>query len=427
MMEYLPGRDARRADERGHASPRRWALAWLEQAGRALDAAHAAGVVHRDVKPANLMLGDEGDVRVTDFGIARIAGDVSLTSAGTILGTSGYMSPEQAVGGNATPASDRYRLAVVAFECSAGAGPTSPRRSRARPPHTRRRRSRRRRASTRRCRRPSTMSSNEGSRKIRRAFSAPVVSSSRASRPPRRARRHHDADLPAARRAAAAAAAASGTRHSRVSLRALVARAPRSARRRSRASLTRQSCAGAGKPSRAITVLRTATVAGKPQVRTVTVERAGRRPRRLRTRGRPVTARPPRRRLSQRPGLPATPGRGRRRRAPAAGAGGGRAGGDGLADRGVRALQPRRGPLLDRKLRGHQGHARPVREDPGEARRRSSSSGTRSTRVARLTGSRATRQDSRPAARIRRRGRSRSPAPPRPPWLHTRRVRVSPP
>ena len=106
-----------------HAFPPALALAWLEQAGRALDAAHAAGVVHRDVKPANLMLGADGELRVTDFGIARIAGDVSLTSVGTILGTSGYMSPEQAVGGTATDASDRYGLAVVAFELLCGRRP----------------------------------------------------------------------------------------------------------------------------------------------------------------------------------------------------------------------------------------------------------------------------------------------------------------
>ena len=122
VMEYLPGGTVADRMRGGRVSPA-LALAWLADAGRALDAAHAQGVVHRDVKPANLMLGADGDLRVTDFGIARIAGDVSLTSAGTILGTSGYMSPEQAVGGRATPASDRYGLAVVAFELLTGRRP----------------------------------------------------------------------------------------------------------------------------------------------------------------------------------------------------------------------------------------------------------------------------------------------------------------
>ena len=122
VMEFLPGGTV--ADRMRTARiPPALALAWLEQAGRALDAAHAAGVIHRDVKPANLMLGADGELRVTDFGIARIAGDVSLTSVGTILGTSGYMSPEQAVGGTATDASDRYGLAVVAFELLSGRRP----------------------------------------------------------------------------------------------------------------------------------------------------------------------------------------------------------------------------------------------------------------------------------------------------------------
>ena len=122
VMEFLPGGTLADRMRAGRIPPA-LGLAWLEQAGRALDAAHAAGVVHRDVKPANLMLGADGEVRVTDFGIARIAGDASLTSVGTILGTSGYMSPEQAVGGTATAASDRYGLAVVAFELLCGRRP----------------------------------------------------------------------------------------------------------------------------------------------------------------------------------------------------------------------------------------------------------------------------------------------------------------
>jgi serine/threonine-protein kinase len=122
VMEFLPGGTLADRMRAGRIPPA-LGLAWLEQAGRALDAAHAAGVVHRDVKPANLMLGADGEVRVTDFGIARIAGDAPLTSVGTILGTSGYMSPEQAVGGTATAASDRYGLAVVAFELLCGRRP----------------------------------------------------------------------------------------------------------------------------------------------------------------------------------------------------------------------------------------------------------------------------------------------------------------
>jgi hypothetical protein len=122
VMEFLSGGTLADRLRAGRVPPA-LTLAWLEQAARALDAAHAAGVVHRDVKPANLMLGADQEVRVTDFGIARAAGEISLTSAGTILGTSGYISPEQAVGGTATAASDRYGLAVVAFELLGGRRP----------------------------------------------------------------------------------------------------------------------------------------------------------------------------------------------------------------------------------------------------------------------------------------------------------------
>ena len=122
VMEYVSGGTVADRMRRERIAPAT-ALVWLGQAARALDAAHAAGVVHRDVKPANLMVSAEGAIQVTDFGIARIAGDASLTSVGTVLGTSGYMSPEQAVGGRATAASDRYALAVVAFELLAGRRP----------------------------------------------------------------------------------------------------------------------------------------------------------------------------------------------------------------------------------------------------------------------------------------------------------------
>jgi serine/threonine-protein kinase len=103
--------------------PRTRALAWLEQAANALDYAHGEGIVHRDIKPANLLLDDRERLAVGDFGIARAAEDSSLTQAGQVLGTAAYLSPEQALGQDATPASDRYSLAVVAYELLTGRRP----------------------------------------------------------------------------------------------------------------------------------------------------------------------------------------------------------------------------------------------------------------------------------------------------------------
>jgi serine/threonine-protein kinase len=123
VMEYLPGGSlADRLAAEGAQPPGR-ALAWLAQAAAALDAAHAAGIIHRDVKPANLLLDDHGDVHVADFGVASAVGLDSFTAAGTIVGTAGYLSPEQAKGERVTPASDRYALAVVAFELLTGTRP----------------------------------------------------------------------------------------------------------------------------------------------------------------------------------------------------------------------------------------------------------------------------------------------------------------
>ena len=122
-MEYLPGGSLDDVLRDTGAQPPQQAFAWLEQAARALDAAHARGIVHRDVKPGNLLLDREGNVHVADFGIATAAGLDSLTMTGTVLGTAGYLSPEQAQGERATPASDRYALAVVAFELLTGTRP----------------------------------------------------------------------------------------------------------------------------------------------------------------------------------------------------------------------------------------------------------------------------------------------------------------
>src|SRR5918997_1895480 len=98
-------------------------LRWLEQSAAALDAGHAAGVIHRDVKPGNLLLDGRGELHVVDFGVASAVGLDSLTMTGTVLGTAGYLSPEQAQGQRATPASDRYGLAVVAWELLTGERP----------------------------------------------------------------------------------------------------------------------------------------------------------------------------------------------------------------------------------------------------------------------------------------------------------------
>jgi tRNA A-37 threonylcarbamoyl transferase component Bud32 len=123
VMEYLGGGSLDDVIRESGAQPPQRTFTWLEQAGRALDTAHARGIVHRDVKPGNLLLDRERNVHVADFGIASAAGMDSLTMTGTVLGTAGYLAPEQAQGERATPASDRYALAVVAFELLTGSRP----------------------------------------------------------------------------------------------------------------------------------------------------------------------------------------------------------------------------------------------------------------------------------------------------------------
>ncbi len=123
VMEYVEG-DAlsRTLSKVGRLTPGR-TMALMAQAADALHAAHEKGIVHRDVKPGNLLVRPNGTLVLTDFGIARSAAVGQLTQAGAVLGTASYISPEQATGGVATPLSDIYALGVVAYQCLAGHRP----------------------------------------------------------------------------------------------------------------------------------------------------------------------------------------------------------------------------------------------------------------------------------------------------------------
>src|SRR5262245_58104223 len=123
VMEIMRGGTIADRMRSGREIPNAVLLRWLREAAGALDTAHAAGVVHRDIKPGNLLLDDHDRLAVADFGIARLAWEDQLTATGQVLGTAAYLSPEQAMGEAATAASDRYALAVVAYELLTGSRP----------------------------------------------------------------------------------------------------------------------------------------------------------------------------------------------------------------------------------------------------------------------------------------------------------------
>ena len=119
-MEFVDGHScAELLRDRGPMAPRD-AVEILTQACRGLDYAHRNGVVHRDVKPGNLMVNTDGVVKLADFGIAKAAEQSDITKVGSVLGTAAYLSPEQARGEPAGPASDLYALGVVSYQLMAG-------------------------------------------------------------------------------------------------------------------------------------------------------------------------------------------------------------------------------------------------------------------------------------------------------------------
>ncbi len=123
VMEYVEGDALSRTLSRvGRLTPAR-TMALVAQAADALQAAHDKGIVHRDVKPGNLLVRPNGSLVLTDFGIARSEIVGQLTAAGSVLGTASYISPEQAAGSTASPLSDVYALGVVAFQCLSGRRP----------------------------------------------------------------------------------------------------------------------------------------------------------------------------------------------------------------------------------------------------------------------------------------------------------------
>jgi len=123
VMESLPGGSLADRLRDGRRIGRERALQWLRDAASGLDAAHERRIIHRDVKPGNMLFDGHDRLVLADFGIARLAYDSAVTTTGDVLGTAAYVSPEQAEGRPAAEASDRYSLAVVAYELLTGTRP----------------------------------------------------------------------------------------------------------------------------------------------------------------------------------------------------------------------------------------------------------------------------------------------------------------
>jgi len=120
VMELVIGEPMSDLLERERTLSAERLLPILVQTARALDAAHAAGVVHRDVKPGNILLGPGGQVKITDFGVSTAVNQAPMTATGMVMGTVHYFSPEQAQGKPVTPSSDIYALGVILYEMLTG-------------------------------------------------------------------------------------------------------------------------------------------------------------------------------------------------------------------------------------------------------------------------------------------------------------------
>ena len=123
VMEYLSGPDLKQVIRRRAPLPPLQAIDFAQQILAALGAAHRRDVVHRDVKPQNVLVAEDGHLKVTDFGIARAGAQTDMTEAGSVIGTAQYLSPEQARGDEVTAASDCYAVGIVLYEMLTGRVP----------------------------------------------------------------------------------------------------------------------------------------------------------------------------------------------------------------------------------------------------------------------------------------------------------------